>query len=144
MAETIPAPRPTLYKVFRSPVLWVFVVTLVVLAIHPLPECFDCQFPRPWGRDDVAYHHSVILLDVWFVLASITAGFCSVRKYWLVPSLIVLADVITQPLGGVQLWSLWNNEGPVILLVGCVVGAICLLAGAIGRYVVDRFVKVTL
>jgi hypothetical protein len=38
-------------------VLWVFLVTLAVLAIHPIPECFDCEFPNPWGRDDHAYYH---------------------------------------------------------------------------------------
>jgi hypothetical protein len=116
-------------------VLWIFLLTLVILAIHPLPECFDCESPRPWGRDDTAYHHGVAILEAWFILASITAGFCSVRKYWLVPLLIVAADLVTQPLGGVALWSLWNNEGPVILLIGCVMGALCLLAGVLFRLV---------
>ena len=141
MAENIPVPRPIAYKLYRSPVLWVFLVTITVLAIHPIPECFDCEFPNPWGRDDLAYHRAVAILDGWFVLASITAGFCSIRKYWPVPLLIVVADLVTQPLGGVARWSLWNNEGPVMLLIGCVIGAICLSAGVLFRLLVDRLVK---
>lgn len=91
MAEPIPAPRRLVYKLFRNPALWVFVVTLAILAIHPIPECVDCEFPHPWGRDDLAYHHASAILDVWFVVASITAGFYSVRRYWLVPVSIALA-----------------------------------------------------
>jgi hypothetical protein len=124
--------------------LWVFLVTLVVLAVHPLPECFDCEGPRPWGRDDLAYHYGVAIFDGWFVLASISAGFFSFRKYWLVPPLIVLADLVTQPLGGVALWSLWNNEGPVMVIIGSVMGALCLLAGVLGKFVVVRLVRVRL
>ena len=110
MNEPLPKPRPVRQRLYRSPVLWVFVVTLVVLAIHPIPECIDCEFPHPWGRDDVAYHHAADILSVWFMVATITAGFFSIRKYWLVPVLITFADVITQPLGGVALWSLRSNN----------------------------------
>jgi len=123
-------------------VLWVFLVTLVVLATHPIPECIDCEFPRPWGRDDVAYYYASDILSVWFVVATITAGFLSVRKYWLVPVLITLAHVITQPLGGVALWSLRSNEGPTIVLLGFVAGALGLLVGAIMRLLFDRLVRV--
>jgi len=129
------------YKVYRSPVLWVFLVTVAVLAIDPIPECFECESPNPWGRDDFAYHRAVVILDCWFVLASITAGFYSIRKYWPVPLLIVAADLVTQPLGGVVLWSLWHNEGPVILLIGGVMGTLCLSAGVLFRHLVDRLVK---
>ena len=142
MNEPLPKPRFVGQRLYRSPVLWVFLVTLVVLAIHPIPECIDCEFPHPWGRDDVTYHHAADILSVWFVVATITAGFCSIRKYWLVPVLITFADVITQPLGGVALWSLRSNEGPVIVLLGLVAGALGLLVGAIMRFLFDRLTKV--
>ena len=71
---------------------------------------------------------------MWFGVATITAGFLSVRKYWLVPVLITLAHVITQPRGGVALWSLRSNEGPTIVLLGFVAGALGLLVGAIMRF----------
>ena len=116
--------------------LWVFAATLAVLAIRPIPECVACDFPHAWGRDDIAYLHASAVLDAWFVVASITAGLCSVRKYWLVPVLIVLAHLITQPLGRVPLWSLRSNEGPVIVILGFVAGAGCLLIGAIIRHAV--------
>jgi|CZKD01.1.fsa_nt_gi hypothetical protein len=143
MVEPISAQRAIGYSLYRSPALWVFLVTFTVLAIHPIPECIDCEFPRPWGRDDLAYLHVSGILDVWFVVASITAGFCSIRKYWLVPVSIVLAHLMTQPLGGVALWSLWSNEAPVIVLLGCVAGAAGLLVGASIRFLVKRFVRPT-
>jgi hypothetical protein len=118
-------------------------VTLLVLAIHPIPECIDCEFPRPWGRADLAYLHTSAILDVWFVVASITAGYCSARRYWLVPVSIVIAHVITQPLGGVALWSLWSNEAPLIVLLGFVAGVVCLSVGGIMRFLVDRFATAT-
>ena len=31
------------------------VLTLIVLAIHPIPECVDCEFPNLWGRNDAVY-----------------------------------------------------------------------------------------
>jgi hypothetical protein len=114
------------------------VITLAVLAIHPSPECFDCEYSRQWGRDDAAFLRSAHVLDVWFLLASIVAGFYSVRKYWAIPVLILIAHLVTQPLGGVPLWSLWNNEGPVIVIVGCVVGACALLVGAVIRCLAIR------
>ncbi len=141
MDELLPKPRSIGQKLYRNPVLWIFLVTIAVLAIRPIPECFDCEFPKPWGRDDLAYHRAVAILDGWFVLASITAGFCSIRKYWPVPLLIVVTDLVTQPLGGVALWSVWNNEGPVILLIGCVMGTLCLSAGVLFRLLVDRLLE---
>jgi hypothetical protein len=143
MVEPIPAQRSIGYRPFRSPVLWVFLVTLTVLAIHPIPECIDCEGPYPWSRDDLSYLHASAILDVWFVVATITAGFCSIRKYWLVPVSIIFAHLITQPLGGVALWSLWSNEGPVIVLLGCVAGAVGLLVGAFIRFLVNRLVRPT-
>lgn len=140
MSEPLPRPRSVGQRLYRSPVLWVFLVTLVVLAIHPIPECIDCEFPRPWGRDDVVYRHAADVLTVWFVVATITAGFFSVRKYWLVPVLITLAHLITQLLGGVALWSLRENEGPTIVLLGFAAGAIALLVGAIMRFLWTRLV----
>jgi len=120
-------------KFFQSPVLWVFVVTLVVLAIHPIPECVACESPGAWGRNEAAYTRASGVFDAWFILASVTAGFCSVRKYWSVPAAIVVADLITQPLGGVPLWSLWSNEGPVLVLVGAIAGATFLMVGSLLR-----------
>jgi hypothetical protein len=141
MNELLPKPRSVGQSLYRSPLLWVFLVTLVILAIHPIPECIDCEFPRPWGRDDVAYHHAADILSVWFVVTTITAGACSIRKYWLVPILIAVADVVTQPIGGVALWSLWSNEGPVILLLGCMWGAVGLSMGATIRFLIDRGIR---
>jgi len=43
MSRPLPTERSLGQRLYRSPVLWVFLVTLVVLAIHPIPECIDCE-----------------------------------------------------------------------------------------------------
>jgi hypothetical protein len=48
----------------------------------------------------------------------------------MLPMAIVVADCLTEPLGGVPIWSLINNEGPVILIVGGVIG---LISFGVGR-----------
>ena len=132
------SPLMARHGLYKSPVLWVFVATLAVLAIHPIPECIACEYARPWGRNDAAYAHASVILNVWLVVASLTAGFCSLRKYWLVPIAIVVAHLITQPIGGVALWSLWSNEGPMIVLFGSAVGLSSLLTGAVIRLAIAR------
>jgi len=121
-----------------NPALWVFVATFLALAMHPIPECFACEFPRPWGRDDVAYAHASVILEVWLIGASFAAGLSSLRKYWLVPIAIVLADLITQPIGGVALWSLLSNEGPLILVLGGLIGAAAFLLGGLVRLILNK------
>lgn len=125
-------------KIYKSPVFWVFVATFAALAIRPVPECIDCEFTHPWGRNDAIYVHASGVLDAWLIVASFIAGVCSLRRYWAVPIVIVLAHLATQPIGGVALWSLLSNEGPVIVMLGTVVGAGALLAGALVRLVIAR------
>jgi hypothetical protein len=139
MSELPAAPKSVGQRLFRNPVLWVFLVTLVALALHPIPECVDCEFPRPWGRNDIAYQHASEILTIWFVVATTIAGFFSIRKYWLVPVVITLAHASTQPLGGVPFWSLKPNEGPMIVLLGLGAGVLALAVGAIVRILFDLF-----
>ena len=120
------------------PTVVVFLVTFMVLAIHPLPECVECEHSNPWGRDDAAFARGVAIITAWLILASFVAGFSCLRRYWPVPVSIVVADLITQPLGGVPLWSLWSNEGPLIVMFGLAAGATSLLAGHLIRVWVSR------
>ena len=60
------------------------------------------------------------------------------RNNWLVPVSIVIAHLVTQPIGGVALWSLWSNEGPMILLLGVPTGVASLLVGYLVRLGVDH------
>jgi hypothetical protein len=123
-------------KYFENPALWIFLISFIVLLIRPIPECIDCEGPNPWGRNDAFYYRASAILSVWFVIASITAGFYSARKYWMVPLLIIIAHLVTQPLGGVPMWSLLNNEGPAIAIMGIMAGGCCLLIGAFIRCVI--------
>jgi hypothetical protein len=100
--------------------------TLVALTIHPTPWCVACEFSNPWGHvgdrlDDI--------LGAWSLVAPFVAGLFALNKGWLVPVCVVLATLITQPLGGVAWWSLLNNEGPAIVILGLPACAVCFLLG---------------
>ncbi len=126
-------------KLLKNPALWVFLITIVLLSIHPLAECFDCEGPNPWGRNDLFYYRAIYVFDAWFLITSIASGFCSIRKYWIVPFSLTFAYLVTQPLGGVPMWSLRANEGPVIVIAGVLVGVASLLAGVVIRVVFNLF-----
>lgn len=120
-------------RVGTSLALWVFLLTFIVLAIHPIPECVACEFPHAWGRNDTAYTRDSTLVAGWLILASVLAGFWDIKSNWSVPGAIVLAHLLTQPIGGVPWWSLWANEGPMILLLGVPTGAASLVVGHLIR-----------
>jgi hypothetical protein len=133
---TISGEKPSnsfVWKLVTSVPLWVFLLTFIVLAIHPIPECVDCEYPHPWGRNEVAFARDSILIAVWLVIASFLAGFWGLKGKWLIPASILVAHLATQPIGGVALWSLVSNEGPMILLLGIPVGAASLLIGHLVR-----------
>jgi hypothetical protein len=121
--------RPFARRVATNVALWVFLLTFIVLAVHPIPECVACEYSRPWGRNDSAYSLGSTLLSAWLIIASFVAGFRSVKRNWLVPVSIVMAHLVTQPIAGVALWSLWSNEGPMIVVLGALTGAVSLFLG---------------
>jgi hypothetical protein len=132
MIENI-ATRSFAGKLARSVPLWVFLLTFIILALHPIPECVACEFPHPWGRNDISYARDSKLFEAWLILGSFLAGFWSLRRNWLVPLAMVTAYVTTQPIGGVPFWSLWWNEGPMIVLLDVPTGAASLLLGHLLR-----------
>jgi hypothetical protein len=109
------------------------VVTLIALIIYPIPLCFDCEFPNPWGHVTAKGEGPVA---VWLLIAPFLAGVFGLRRGWLVPLFVVLALLVTQPLGGVPWWSLRDNEGPIILLFGLPVTATCFGIGFVVRVIV--------
>ncbi len=104
-----------------------------MLAIHPVPECVACEYPNPWGRNEAAFARDSVLIAGWLIIASLAAGFWGPKGKWLVPASILVAHLATQPIGGVALWSLASNEGPMILLLGIPIGAVSLLVGQLVR-----------
>jgi len=87
----------------------------IVLCIHAIPWCIDCEFPNPWGhvwdwRDGV--------LSTCLLAAPFLAGLLALRQGWLVPVSTVLSLLVTQLFGGVPLWSLVANEGRFIVILG--------------------------
>lgn len=101
-------------------------LTLIALCIHPLPFCIACEFPDPWGHKSNAFD---VPLLIWLLIAPFLAGVFALRKGWLVPICVVVALVATQPIGGVDWWSLRENEGPFILNFGLPTTALCFVVG---------------
>jgi hypothetical protein len=108
------------------------VVTVFALTLYPLPFCIDCEYPNPWGHVSVL---AEVPVSFWLLIAPFLAGAFPVKKGWLVPLVVVLALIATQPIGGVAWWSLRENEGPFILLLGLPVTAVCFGFGSLSRVV---------
>jgi hypothetical protein len=86
-------------------------ISFCALILFPLADCFDCDYPHPWGRNDAAYATRSMEFVCWLAGASLLAGFSRRRFGWMVPVAITLIACATEPLGGVAFWSLLNNEG---------------------------------
>ena len=104
--------------------------TLAALCVHPVPWCFDCEFPNPWGH---VYSKVDDALSAWLLIAPFLVGLFSFRRGWLVPMWMVFALLVTQPLGGVAWWSLRDNEGPIIILLGVPLCTACFGVGHLVR-----------
>jgi hypothetical protein len=115
--------RVLLSKLVDHGTVVISLVTLVALSIFPLPFCIACEFPNPWGHVSV---WPEVPVSVWLLAAPFLAGLFALKRSWLVPVVVVFALLITQPLGGVALWSLRDNEGPFIIGLGLPITAACL------------------
>jgi hypothetical protein len=134
-------PQDTRSKIRLRPFLvpMIILVTVVALSLFPIADCIGCEGPHPWGRNDVAYQVRSEIFDIWLVGVSFLVGVFRLRFGWIVPLAIVVANCMTEPLGGVELWSLIKNEGPVILIVGGLFGLIAFGAGRLlSEFVVRR------
>ena len=109
--------------------------TVVAFSVHPVPWCFDCEFPDPWGH---IYSRIDDVLSLWSLAAPFIAGLFGFRKGWLVPIIVVFATMMAQPLGGVAWWSFTENEGPTIILLGVPACASSFGAGWLVRFAARR------
>jgi hypothetical protein len=125
----------------RHLVLVLIAISLCALIMFPLADCFDCDYPHPWGRNDAAYAIRSIVFDYWLAGASVLAAFSRHRFGWIVPIAITLIACATEPLGGVAFWSLLNNEGPAMLLFGGSLGLASFCIGLMVRVLMDRLRK---
>jgi hypothetical protein len=122
-------------------VLVLIAISFCALILFPLADCFDCDYPHPWGRNDAAYAIRSMAFDCWLVGGSLLAGFSRRRFAWLVPVAITLIACATEPLGGVAFWSLVNNEGPIMLIFGGSLGLASFCVGLMARVLMDRLRK---
>ena len=118
-------------------VLVLISISLCALILFPIADCFDCDGANPWGRNDVAYSVRSAIYSYWLVGSSLLVGFSRRRFGWTVPIAITVIACVTEPLGGVKLWSLVNNEGPVMLIFGGSIGLASFFAGVVARLMVD-------
>ena len=116
-------------------------ISLLALILFPLADCFDCEGPRPWGRNDAVYATRSMVFDYWLVGASLLAGASRRRFGWTVPVAITVIACATEPLGGVAIRSLFSNEGPVMLIFGGSLGIAAFVAGLLASVTVDRLRK---
>jgi len=89
----------TLIRWLKMPSFWIPLLTLALLALHPLPICFDCEGNDPWGTGYVPSDTSYDLFAIWFVSLSFAAGAFRMKKGWLLPIGLTIADLATQHLG---------------------------------------------
>jgi len=121
----------------RHLALVLIAVSFCALILFPLADCFDCEGPQPWGRNDGSYATRSMVFDYWLVGASLLAGLSRHRFGWTVPVAITLIARATEPLGGVAMWSLLHNEGPIILIFGGALGLASFFAGLVARVSVN-------
>ena len=107
-------------------------LTLGALSVYSLPFCIACEYPNPWGHVEVWQELPV---TIWLAVAPFLAGLLALRNGWLVPICVIFALVITQPLGGVAWWSLRDNEGPIIVVLGLPVTSACFGLGYLVRLI---------
>lgn len=70
---------------------------------------------KPWGHEPSVLEAPVAL---WLVAAPVIAGIWNLRMGWFVPICCLVALLVSQPFGGVEWWSLKDNEGPIIVFFG--------------------------
>jgi hypothetical protein len=99
------------------------------LVRFPLADCFDCEGPGAWGRNDHVYAERSLAFEIIFVLSSFVAGLFQIRLGWLVPIALSIADVLTMRLAGAEWWSIRNNEGPIAFIFDLLIGAVFLASG---------------
>jgi hypothetical protein len=103
------------------------------LALFPIPWCVDCEFPNPYGIDAAVLAHRASIFEIWSISAIFLSAFLKFKKFWLIPLGIMIADLMTQHLGGVTWQSLRDNEGPFIILIDLVAGFVLLGLGILSR-----------
>jgi hypothetical protein len=122
-------------------VLVLISLTLCGLVLFPLADCIDCDLTGSWGRIVASYEVRSAVFACWLLGASFLVGVLRRRWGWLVPVAIVLIACVTEPLGGVELSSLFSNEGRVMLLYGGFFGMTSFLVGTLLRVYIDLVVK---
>jgi hypothetical protein len=91
--------------------------------------CFDCEFPNPYDQTTVIANRNFLIFAVWLLGGSFLTAAFGLKRAWLIPIGLTLADLATQHLGGVSWQDLKENEWPFILLFDLVAGFVSLTIG---------------
>jgi hypothetical protein len=121
--------------------LIIIAVAAISLVLFPVPECFDCEFPNPYGQTTAIAHRNFLIFAIWLLGGPFLAAAFGLKRAWLIPIGLPLADLATQHLGGVSWQDLKEIEWPIILLVDLTAGFFALMIGWFAYLGIEHFRK---
>ncbi len=124
--------------------LIIIAAATISLVLFPVPMCFKCEFPNPYGQTTAIANRNFLIFAAWLLGGSFLAAAFGIKRAWLIPIGLTLADLATQHLGGVSWQDLKENEWPIILLVDLTAGFIALTIGWFACLGIEHLRKRTL
>ena|SRR5579862_4673631 len=121
--------------------LIIIAVAAISLVLFPVPRCFDCEGPNPNGQTPAIASRNFLIFAVWLLGGPFLTTAFGLKRAWLIPIGLTIADLATQHLGGVEWWSLKENEWPIILLFDLTAGFIALTIGWFAYLGIEHFRK---
>jgi hypothetical protein len=108
------------------------------LVLFPVPRCFDCEFPNPYGQTPAVADRNSLIFVVWLLGGTFLTAAFGIKRAWLIPIGLTIADLATQHLGGVEWWDLKENEWPIILLTDLWAGFFSLTFGWLAYLAIEH------
>jgi hypothetical protein len=57
----------------------IVIATFITLAFFPIPSCFDCEFPNPYGLNDAILAHRTLFFEIWSISAIFFSVFLRIK-----------------------------------------------------------------
>jgi hypothetical protein len=123
-------PTSNLLTSFRNNAALIIIAAATIsLVLFPVPMCFKCEGPNLYGQTTAIANRNSLIFEVWLLGGPILAAAFGIKRAWLIPIGLTIADLATQHLGGVSWQDLKENEWPIILLFDLVAGFVSLTIG---------------
>ena len=121
--------------------LIIIAAATISLVLFPVPMCFKCEFPNPYGQTPAIANRNFLIFAVWLLGGPFLTTAFGLKRAWLIPIGLTIADLATQHLGGVDWWDLRENEWPIILLFDLTAGFLALTIGWFAYLGIEYFRK---